>query len=137
MQSAVKAGIDPQVYDASVAGIRAKSARRGARGRTAGIREACLGLSRRRRFAATNCEGRARCYCAVSGTLQHIEQRFGVQREILVAIWGIESDYGAGGNWTIRCAGDPGLRGPRSAFGQRELLDALRIEQQEHLSPAP
>lgn len=69
--------------------------------------------------------------------LSAIEQRFGVQKEILVAIWGIESDYGAetGGFNMFDALATLGYDGPRAEFGRRELMDALKIEQQEHFAP--
>ncbi|HEX4078604.1 MAG TPA: lytic murein transglycosylase [Rhizomicrobium sp.] len=75
---------------------------------------------------------------AYADILNAIELRFGVQKEILVAIWGIESNYGAEmGSFDIFDAlATLAYQGPRSDFGRRELLDALRIEQQERIVPA-
>jgi membrane-bound lytic murein transglycosylase B len=69
--------------------------------------------------------------------LDSIESRFGVQREILVAIWGIESDFGREmGSFNIfEALATLAYDGPRADFGRRELLDALRIEQQEQFRP--
>lgn len=69
--------------------------------------------------------------------LEAIEKRFGVQREILVAIWGLESDYGRGiGGFDIfEALATLAYDGPRTDFGRREFLDALRIAQQEHFQP--
>ncbi|HEX3430346.1 MAG TPA: lytic murein transglycosylase [Rhizomicrobium sp.] len=69
--------------------------------------------------------------------LDAVEARFGVQREILVAIWGIESDYGRemGGFNIFEALATLAYDGPRADFGRRELLDALRIAQQEHFRP--
>jgi membrane-bound lytic murein transglycosylase B len=61
-----------------------------------------------------------------------------VQKEILVAIWGLETDYGREmGSFDIfEALATLAYQGPRSDFGRRELLDALKIEQQEHFAPA-
>jgi membrane-bound lytic murein transglycosylase B len=67
-----------------------------------------------------------------------LEKRFGVQREVLVAIWGIESDYGTEmGRFNIfEALSTLAYDGPRADFGRRELLDAFLIAQHEHLRPA-
>ncbi len=62
--------------------------------------------------------------------LRRVERRFGVDRHILVALWGVESDYGrsTGRNFlphalaTLACSG-----GRRASFWRRELIAALRI----------
>ena len=62
--------------------------------------------------------------------LRRAETRFGVNRHVIAAIWGVETDYGktAGRNFlphalaTLTCRG-----GRREAFWRRELLAALRI----------
>ena len=62
--------------------------------------------------------------------LRRAEKRFGVNRHVIAAIWGVETDYGktAGRNFlphalaTLTCRG-----GRREAFWRRELLAALRI----------
>ncbi|MGH6878145.1 MAG: lytic murein transglycosylase [Rhizomicrobium sp.] len=135
--TAVHAGIDPQIYDASVAGIV----------RNPRVEELNLeqpefvkpvwayldsAVSPERIVA-----GQAKLI-ANADMLNAIEQRFGVQKDILVAIWGIESDYGEEmGSFDIfEALATLAYEGPRSDFGRRELLDALRIEQQEHFAPA-
>lgn len=65
-----------------------------------------------------------------SAALRRAETRFGVNRRVIAAIWGVETDYGktAGRNFlphalaTLTCRG-----GRREAFWRRELLAALRI----------
>jgi membrane-bound lytic murein transglycosylase B len=70
--------------------------------------------------------------------LDNIEQRFGVPKEILVAIWGIESNYGASmGNFNMFDAlATLAYDGPRADFARRELLNAMKIEQDERLVPS-
>ena len=70
--------------------------------------------------------------------LANIEQRFGVPKEILVAIWGIESNYGASmGNFNMFAAlATLAYDGPRVEFARRELLDAMKMEQEERLAPS-
>ncbi len=59
------------------------------------------------------------------------EQRYGVPKEILVAIWGIESNYGSNfGNYeTIDALATLGYHGRREDFARRELFAALEILQ--------
>ncbi|WP_224418896.1 MULTISPECIES: lytic murein transglycosylase [unclassified Modicisalibacter] len=58
-------------------------------------------------------------------------QRYGVPPEVLVAIWGIESNYGGNfGNYeTIDALATLGYDGRRPDFARSELLSALRILQ--------
>jgi len=75
---------------------------------------------------------------ATYGTvLANIEQRFGVPREILTAIWGIESNYGVamGGFNMFDALATLAYDGPRADFGRRELVAALKMEQQESYRP--
>jgi membrane-bound lytic murein transglycosylase B len=73
-----------------------------------------------------------------SGALANIESRFGVPREVLVAIWGMETDYGAAmGSFNMFDAlATLAYAGPRKDYARKELLDALKMEQQENLRPS-
>jgi len=64
------------------------------------------------------------------------EQRYGVPKEILVAIWGIESNYGSNfGNYeTIDALATLGYQGRREDFAKRELFAALEILQSGDIS---
>jgi lytic murein transglycosylase len=61
--------------------------------------------------------------------LQRIEQRFGVQGAVLVAIWGLETDYGVvhGKRSVVRSVATLAFDCRRSELFQRHLADALRI----------
>jgi len=63
--------------------------------------------------------------------LAAIADRSGVPKEILVAIWGMETDFGAGmGNFPLFGAlATLGYDGPRAQFGKTEFQAALRIYQ--------
>ena len=63
--------------------------------------------------------------------LQQIEARYGVDRHILVAIWGLESNFGSnmGNRSVIRSLATLAHQGRRSAFAQSQLLAALEILQ--------
>jgi lytic murein transglycosylase len=63
-------------------------------------------------------------------TLDRIEQRFGVPAPILIAIWGLETNYGAdssGKHSIIRSLATLAYDCRRSEFFTGHLLDALRI----------
>jgi len=60
-----------------------------------------------------------------------IEKKYGVQREIIVAIWAMESDFGRnyGDKKVLRSLATLAYHGKRSEFAQKELLAALQIIQ--------
>ncbi|SDS59568.1 membrane-bound lytic murein transglycosylase B [Halopseudomonas litoralis] len=66
-----------------------------------------------------------------AGVLQQIEERYGVDRHILVAIWGLESNFGSnmGNRSVIRSLATLAHQGRRSNFAQTQLLAALEILQ--------
>lgn len=73
-----------------------------------------------------------------SRTLSRIEQKYGVPGPILIAIWGMETDFGAGsGNMpTIRSVATLAFDCRRTEFFQEQLMDALLIVEKGDLSPA-
>ncbi|WEK49960.1 MAG: lytic murein transglycosylase [Candidatus Kaistia colombiensis] len=73
-----------------------------------------------------------------ASTLAAIEKQFGVPGPILIAIWGMETDFGAGsGNMsTFRSLATLAFDCRRTDFFQDQLLDALKIVQRGDLSPA-
>ena len=70
-----------------------------------------------------------------SALLHQIEKKYGVDRNIIVAIWGIESSYGEvnGVNNVIRSLATLAWEGRRRSFFEKELLAALRILQEGHV----
>ncbi|MBC7897661.1 MAG: lytic murein transglycosylase [Cytophagaceae bacterium] len=81
-------------------------------------------------------DGRARMD-TLQPALDSISRRYGVDREVLVAIWGIESDFGRGqGSYrVVRSLATLSCMGRRQAYFRRELLAALRILQAGHVAP--
>jgi membrane-bound lytic murein transglycosylase B len=73
-----------------------------------------------------------------SSVLDNIERRYRVQRDIALAIWGLESGFGAasGGFPVVRALATLAFVGQRQDVFRRELIDALRIMQGEHLEAA-
>jgi membrane-bound lytic murein transglycosylase B len=70
-------------------------------------------------------------------TLAGAQQRFGVQPEIVLAIWGMETNFGGfmGGNNTIHALATLTEGGYRADFFRKELLTALRIVSDGHITP--
>jgi len=78
---------------------------------------------------------------SLSGTLERIEAAYGVERNILVALWGVETRFGErmGSRPLIRSLATASCFGRRQAFFREELMAALRIVQDgdvaiEHLA---
>ena len=69
--------------------------------------------------------------------LSTIETKYGVPPEILLSIWGNETNYGANtGSFNLfEALATLAYDGARSDFARRELLAALQMMQQEHLDP--
>ena len=70
--------------------------------------------------------------------LDEIGQRYGVQPCFIVALWGIETDFGASiGKYSVVSAlATLAYDGRRSAFFRRELINALLIIQKDKIEPA-
>ncbi len=70
--------------------------------------------------------------------LGRIEQSYGVPGEVLVAIWGLETDFGAniGKFPTIRALATLAYDCRRSDTFRAELMDALRIVERGDLAPS-
>ncbi|SIS22967.1 membrane-bound lytic murein transglycosylase B [Aquipseudomonas alcaligenes] len=71
-----------------------------------------------------------------AATLEAIEQRYGVDRETLVAIWGMESSFGQfmGEQSVIRSLATLAYEGRRPRFAEDQLLAALQILQSGDIS---
>ncbi len=71
-------------------------------------------------------------------TLARIEEEYGVQGEILVALWARETSYGRVDipHYAIRALATQAFIGRRAAFFRTHLLDALRILEAGHVTPA-
>jgi membrane-bound lytic murein transglycosylase B len=70
-------------------------------------------------------------------TLAGAQQRWGVQPEVVLAIWGMETNFGGfmGGENTIHALATLTEGGYRADFFRDELLTALRIVSDGHVSP--
>lgn len=70
-------------------------------------------------------------------TLNAIERRYGVEKEVVAAIWGLESAYGAtrGRTPAIEALATLAFDGRRSRFFEEQLLAALKILQSGDTTP--
>ena len=73
-----------------------------------------------------------------AATLRKVEQQFGVPAPVIVAIWGLETDFGAnvGKKEVIRSVATLAFDCRRTDMFQAQLLDALRIVDRGDLTPA-
>jgi len=70
--------------------------------------------------------------------LDKVHRKYGVPPQLLVALWGMETDFGAntGGFGVIRSLASLAYDGRRSEMYRGELLCALRIIEDGHIAPA-
>lgn len=76
-------------------------------------------------------------YAKHRALLDRVGKEFGVQPRFIVALWGIETDYGrnTGGFRVVDALATLAHDGRRSAYFRRELLAALRILEEDHIEP--
>src|SRR4029077_14219052 len=69
--------------------------------------------------------------------LAGVEAKYGVPKEVLVSIWGNESDYGRGSEPfnMFDALTTLAYDGPRTGCARPELIAALKIMQQQHYAP--
>ena len=70
--------------------------------------------------------------------LAEISAKYGVQPRFIVALWGIETNFGqhTGGFSVVAALATLAYDGRRSAYFRKELLNALTILQEGHIKPA-
>lgn len=70
--------------------------------------------------------------------LDEVGQKYGVQPRFIVALWGIETDFGRidGGFPVVDALVTLAYDGRRSAYFRKELLDALTILEEGHITAA-
>jgi membrane-bound lytic murein transglycosylase B len=69
--------------------------------------------------------------------LEKVSSEYGVQPEYIVALWGIETNYGVntGGYRTVTALATLAYDGRRSDFFRSELLKVLHISEDDHIPP--
>lgn len=82
-------------------------------------------------------QGRAR-YAANRALLEEVGHKFGVQPRFIVALWGIETNFGQnqGGFPVVQALATLAFDGRRSAYFRGELFNALKILDEDHIKPA-
>ncbi len=72
-----------------------------------------------------------------ASVLDAIEAVYGVDRNVVVAIWGMESNYGShlGDKNVIQALATLGYSGRRQRFGRRQVLAALQILERQDITP--
>jgi lytic murein transglycosylase len=136
-QEAAAAGISSHAIDASLAGVTYdRSVISHDRGQKV-FRQSFEKFSRRLINPNRLSKGKSLLQ-RYGGLFRQIEQRYGVPGPILVAIWGLETDFGAdSGNFaTMRALATLAYDCRRSQKFTDELMDALRIVQRGDMSPS-
>jgi lytic murein transglycosylase len=127
-QAAIQAGLSGVTFDQSVIN----------KDRGQGVFKQSFEQFAGRMVSAGRLRGGANMLKRHAATLARIEQRFGVPGPVLVAIWGLETDFGAvrPNLPVIRSVASLAFDCRRSEFFQAHLFDALRIVDRGDLTPA-
>ncbi|MBI1362722.1 MAG: lytic murein transglycosylase [Proteobacteria bacterium] len=74
---------------------------------------------------------------AYHDTLQMVSDKYGVAPQVIVALWGVETFYGKwpGNHNIIRSLATLAYDSHRKAFFRKELMDAVHILQEGHITP--
>jgi membrane-bound lytic murein transglycosylase B len=127
-REASRNGIGAAVLDAAFAGVRPipsviEADRRQPEGRMT------FAEYRRRVVSADRIERGRELMASHAPLLRRVEDRYGVPPEVMVALWGIESNFGQRqGSYSVFGAlATLAFEGRRAAFFRRELLSALTI----------
>ena len=133
---ALAAGIRPAVFDAAFAGVGVNPEVVRLDGRqaefTKPIWEYLDGAASSARVEA----GRAR-RAQIAPTLAAIERGYGVDGDVVLAIWGMETNYGSnrGSMPVIQSLATLAYEGRRRDFAEEQLIAALRILQAGDVTP--
>ncbi len=135
-QEAIAQGIAPQAVDAGLAGVTFDPGIL-KRDRGQGVFKQSFEQFAGRMVSAGRLRIGASQLKKHAGALARIEQQYGVPGPVLVAIWGLETDFGAvrGNLPVIRSVATLAYDCRRTEMFQAHLFDALRIVQHGDLSP--
>jgi membrane-bound lytic murein transglycosylase B len=134
---ALAQGIRPQVFDAAFQGVGVDAEVVRLDGRqaefTKPIWEYLDGAASSARIEAGRAERARR-----ASTMAAIESRYGVDAPVVLAIWGMETNYGAnrGSMEVIESLATLAYEGRRRDFAEEQLVAALRILQSGDVDPA-
>ncbi len=134
--TAIAAGVDPGTYDRSMAGVMRDPDVEKANLQQPEFNKpiwSYLDMAVSPQHVANGIAGLR----ANETALLNIESRTGVPKEILVAIWGMESNYGQlmGGYSMFNALATLAYAGPRAGYARRELIDAMKMEEKEGYQP--
>ena len=75
---------------------------------------------------------------SMQGLLRDLERKYRVDGEILLAIWGMETNFGSfrGSTYTIEALANAAYNGRRRAFAETELIAALKILSHGDVTPS-
>ncbi|HEY1780594.1 MAG TPA: lytic murein transglycosylase [Roseiarcus sp.] len=135
-QVALKNGISQEVVDSALGGV-AFDPSVSAHDHAQGFGQNFAAFSARHITPSRVKRGR-NMLLAYAEPLQRIEQRYGVPGPVLVAIWGLETDYGAGlGSFpTFSALATLAYDCRRAQIYRAELIDALTLAQRGLLRPS-
>ncbi len=133
---ALKAGVRPETYDRAVAGL------------SLNLKVEDLNLNQPEfvrpvweylasAVSDTRVKKGKELIAANAQLFARLEQDYGVPKEVLTAIWGMESAYGQSqGNFNLfEALATLAYDGPRAAYGRRQLIAALKVAEIEGLDP--
>jgi lytic murein transglycosylase len=133
---AIRNGISQQVVDSALSGVTFDpSVAAHDRGQNFGTNSAAFAA---RHITPPRVKRGKSMMLAYAEPLQRIEQRYGVPGPILVAIWGLETDYGSGlgGYSTFSALATLAYDCRRAQIYRAELIDALMLVQRGLLRPS-
>jgi len=133
---ALAAGIAPQVYDAAFAGVELDPKVIRLDGRQPEFSRPIWKYLESAVSETRVANGREKLRENLE-LMTAIEQRYSVDREVVLGIWGLESAYGSfyGNDSVIRSLATLAWEGRREKFAKEQLIAALRILQRGDISP--
>lgn len=134
---ALAAGISPQVFDAAFAGVGLNADVVRLDNKQAEFTKPIWDYLDSAASPARIETGRER-RAALQPTLDAIEARYGVDQQALLAIWGMESNFGKnrGSIPVVESLATLAFDGRRQGFAEEQLIGALRILQSGDVDPA-
>lgn len=123
-------GVTRQVFDAAFSGVKPDPRIKKADGNQAEFVKPIWEYLDRAVSKKNILSGRSKLR-KYNSKLRRIERKYGVDRHVLVAIWGIETRYGRnkGDHGVIQAMASMAYNGRRADYGRKQLLAALEILQ--------
>ena len=136
-QRALVQGIRPEVFDAAFAGVGVNAEVVRLDGRQAEFTKPIWDYLDSAASPTRVETGRAKA-AELSDTMAAIESRYGVDSEAVLAIWGMESNFGAnrGTIPVVESLATLAYEGRRRSFAEDQLVGALRILQSGDVDPS-